>query len=159
MEENTEKSLENYGTITVRTATAEDLNAIETIERECFPDPWSRRSLEDSLSDENTGCAVAVQAGKILGYVLYGFVLDESEIYRIAVTKSGRRQGIGALLLKHLETFSENHQISRILLDVREKNEGARSFYMAMGFSEDGVRKNFYQNPCDHAVLMSKMLE
>lgn len=159
MEANTEKSLENYGTITVRIATVEDLKEIETIERECFPDPWSRQSLEGSLLDKNTGCAVAVQSGKILGYVLYGFVLDESEIYRIAVTKSGRRRGLGALFLKHLETFSENHQISRILLDVREKNEGARCFYEAMGFSVDGVRKNFYQNPCDHAVLMSKMLE
>ena len=145
--------------ITVRIATAEDLDVIEAIERECFPDPWSRQSLEESLSDKNTGCDVAVQSGKILGYILYGFVLDESEVYRIAVTKSGRRRGIGALLLERLEIFSKENQISRIRLDVREKNEGARSFYMAMGFLVDGMRKNFYQNPCEHAVLMSKTLE
>ena len=46
--------------ITVRIATAEDLDVIEAIERECFPDPWSRQSLEESLSDKNTGCDVAV---------------------------------------------------------------------------------------------------
>lgn len=145
--------------ITVRIATAEDLDVIEAIERECFPDPWSRQSLEESLSDKNTGCDVAVQSGEILGYILYGFVLDESEVYRIAVTKNGRRRGIGALLLERLEIFSKENRISRILLDVREKNEGARGFYASMGFSVDGVRKNFYQNPGDHAVLMSKVLK
>lgn len=159
MAENTEKRLENHAEITLRSATEEDLEDLETMEKECFLDPWSRRSLEESFSDKNTGCAVAERSGKVLGYILYGFVLDESEIYRIAVTKSGRRQGIGAFLLEYLETFSRNHQIARILLDVREKNEGARSFYQAMGFSVDGVRKNFYQNPCDHGVLMSKGLE
>lgn len=159
MAENTEKRLENHAEITLRSATEEDLEDLGTIEKECFLDPWSRRSLEESFSDKNTGCAVAERSGKVLGYILYGFVLDESEIYRIAVAKSGRRQGIGALLLKNLEEISKDHQIMRILLDVREKNEGARGFYASMGFSVDGVRKNFYQNPGDHAVLMSKVLK
>ena len=154
-----EANMENHAEITLRSATAEDLEEIETLERECFTDPWSLRSLEESFSDKNTGCAVAERSGKVLGYILYGFVLDESEIYRIAVAKSGRRQGIGALLLKNLEEISKEHQIMRILLDVREKNEGARGFYASMGFSVDGVRKNFYQNPGDHAVLMSKVLK
>ena len=159
MAENTEKRLENHAEITLRSATEEDLEDLETMEKECFLDPWSRRSLEESFSDKNTGCIVAVRSGNILGYVLYGAVLDECEIYRIAVAKSGRRQGIGALLLKNLEEISKDHQIMRILLDVREKNEGARGFYASMGFSVDGVRKNFYQNPGDHAVLMSKVLK
>lgn len=154
-----EANMENHAEITLRSATEEDLEDLGTIEKECFLDPWSRRSLEESFSDKNTGCAVAERSGKVLGYILYGFVLDESEIYRIAVAKSGRRQGIGALLLKNLEEISKDHQIMRILLDVREKNEGARGFYASMGFSVDGVRKNFYQNPGDHAVLMSKVLK
>lgn len=67
-----EANMENHAEITLRSATAEDLEEIETLERECFTDPWSLRSLQESLAEKNTGCIVAVRSGNILGYVLYG---------------------------------------------------------------------------------------
>ena len=72
--------------------------------------------------------------------------------------KEARRQGVAGKLMLALENYCEEHQIVRLLLDVRESNETARNFYTESGFAEDGIRQGFYSNPSEDAVLMSRQL-
>ena len=83
---------------------------------------------------------------------------DEAEIARIATVKEQRRKGVGAALFVRLEDSCQEHALNRILLDVRKGNVSARSFYEKHGFTEDGIRPQFYENPKEDAVLMSKTL-
>ena len=93
---------------------------------------------------------------KVVGYCIMYYVLDEGEIARIAVDDTCKRQGVGRAILNQVECICKEKAITKILLDVRESNETARAFYRDYGFVEDGIRKNFYEMPKEHAVLMSK---
>ena len=77
------------------------------------------------------------------------------EIARIAVIDEMKRQGVGHALMLALKAWSKEHQIAKVLLDVRESNQAAGAFYAREGFINDGVRKAFYQDPKEDAVLMS----
>ena len=81
-----------------------------------------------------------------------------SVIARIATAPSMRRQGAAGQMFQELVAFCEEQQITRIMLEVREGNEAARRFYEKCGFTEDGIRKNYYENPQENAILMSKDL-
>lgn len=96
---------------------------------------------------------------QLLGYVIFYYVLDEGEIARIATSPQHRRQGVAVRLLEKMRAFSYEQNITRWLLDVRISNETAIHFYKAAGFAEDGVRKNFYANPPEDAILMSCKVE
>ena len=84
--------------------------------------------------------------------------IDEGEIARIATAPSMRRQGAAGQMFQELVAFCEEQQITRIMLEVREGNKAARRFYEKCGFTEDGIRKNYYENPQENAILMSKNL-
>ena len=97
----------------------------------------------------------AYKDNALVGYVIFYYVLDEGEIARIAVSPSHRRQGVADQIFAGLLEFCAQKNIERILLDVRMSNETAIAFYRKSGFIEDGIRKNFYDNPKEHALLMS----
>ena len=101
---------------------------------------------------------MAEDDGKTVGYCIVYHVLDEGEIARVAVDSSCRRQGVGRKILDQVSDICAEKGVTRLLLDVRESNVAARTFYQSYGFQEDGIRKNFYDTPKEHAVLMSKVL-
>ena len=117
----------------------------------------------EHASETAASCASTApeHAGKpqLLGYVIFYYVLDEGEIARIATSPQHRRQGVAVRLLEKMRAFSYEQNITRWLLDVRISNETAIHFYKAAGFAEDGVRKNFYANPPEDAILMSCEVE
>ena len=88
--------------------------------------------------------------------MIFYYVLDEGEIARIAVSPQHRRKGIGDRLFTGVLKECEKKVITRILLDVRVSNEPAIAFYKKCGFNEDGIRKGFYEQPKENALLMSK---
>ena len=152
------------------------ISEIAALESDIFPDPWSEKSIRDTLENPQAriwaiisrqappcSCASTVpeHAGKpqLLGYVIFYYVLDEGEIARIATSPQHRRQGVAVRLLEKMRAFSYEQNITRWLLDVRISNETAIHFYKAAGFAEDGVRKNFYANPPEDAILMSCEVE
>lgn len=152
------------------------ISEIAALESDIFPDPWSEKSIRDTLenpqariwaiiSRQAPPCSCAStspeHAGKpqLLGYVIFYYVLDEGEIARIATSPQHRRQGVAVRLLEKMRAFSYEQNITRWLLDVRISNETAIHFYKAAGFAEDGVRKNFYANPPEDAILMSCEVE
>ena len=149
---------EKEAELVVRELKVEDSAAVAEMEQQIFSDPWSEKSVMETVQQKQSVCFAAEKAGHILGYLLVYHAADEAEIARIAVQKEARRQGVAGKLMLALENYCEEHQIVRLLLDVRESNETARNFYTESGFAEDGIRQGFYSNPSEDAVLMSRQL-
>ena len=135
-----------------------DIMSIARLEKEAFSDAWSEQSIGETLKQKQAFITVAETDDKVVGYCIIYHVLEEGEIARIAVDKTLRRQGIGQGLLDYTCRCCEEKQIERLCLDVRQGNETARRFYEQYGFTQDGIRKGFYENPKEDAVLMSKAM-
>ena len=149
---------EKEAEIIVRELKVEDSAAVAEMEQQIFSDPWSEKSVLETVQQKQSVCFAAEKAGHLLGYLLAYHAADEAEIARIAVQKEARRQGAAGKLMQALEQYCEEHKMEKLLLDVRESNEAARSFYTKNGFVEDGIRQGFYVNPSEDAVLMSRQL-
>lgn len=142
----------------IRKMKKEDIPAVAVLEKEIFPDPWSEQALAESLEQNHTLLLTAYEDRQLIGYLILYYALEDGEIARIAVIPEKRRQGVGARLLLELENLCELNGITKLLLDVRESNAGAVSFYKDYGFTEDGIRRKFYSDPVEDAVLMSRQL-
>lgn len=133
------------------------VKSLYQIERECFNDPWSMDSLKHEVTHPNSICLVATdEAGKILGHVTMRKIIDEGYINNIAVRRAARRNGIGAKLIAELVLLSRQSGLNAMTLEVRSKNTAAISLYKKFGFFEQGLRKNYYANPEDDAIIMWK---
>lgn len=149
---------EKEAEIIVRELKVEDSAAVAEMEQQIFSDSWSEKSVLETVQQKQSVCFAAEKAGHLLGYLLAYHAADEAEIARIAVQKEARRQGAAGKLMQAHEHYCEEHKMEKLLLDVRESNEAARSFYTKNGFVEDGIRQGFYVNPSEDAVLMSRQL-
>ena len=136
--------------------TAACIDAVAAIEAECFSHPWSKKSLEESLEKENSLFLVAVEDEKVIGYVGMEVIVDEGYIFNVAVSADYRRRGVGYALVRELVTYSMKNSLCFITLEVRESNSSAISLYSNFGFIKVGERKNYYRDPEENAVLMTK---
>ena len=124
------------------------------LETACFPDPWSQKSLRDTLREERSFFAVAELGGKIAGYINTTYILDEMELNRICTLPEYRRNGAGKALLRAAFDFATSHGVRAFFLEVRASNTPAQALYKAAGFREAGLRKNYYQNPAEDGLIM-----
>lgn len=141
-----------------RNVKEEDIKYIAELEAKTFTDAWTEKSIRDTFEQKQAFITVAEDDGKLIGYCIIYYVMDEGEIARIAVSEDVRRKGLGKGLLDYTCKCCREKQIERLLLDVRESNEGAIAFYKNYGFQTDGIRKHFYEMPREDAVLMSMSL-
>lgn len=132
------------------------LDEIFKIENSCFSHPWSEKSLETLLNDDKSAVFVAIDKEKVCGYCGVNTVLDEGYITNIAVQKSFRRQGIGQSLLKTLCDYAQEKKLSFLTLEVRKSNLSAVNLYSKNGFNQVGNRKNYYTQPVEDALLLTK---
>lgn len=133
-----------------------DVAAVAELERECFSSPWSEKALLDALESEVSLFLAAKTDAKTIGYIGVSAILDEAYVSNIAVTKSARRNGVGKALLNEAEKLCRERGCSFLSLEVRESNLPAVSLYERCGFSVCGKRKNFYTNPREDALIMTK---
>lgn len=147
---------ERKAVVSIRQMKVEDAAAIAEMEHQTFSDAWSEKSILDTLRNPKTICLVAEKIGKIVGYCIVYTADDEADIARIAVLKESRRFGIASELIHALDVICWENQIQIIMLDVRVSNDGARAFYEKHGFTQDGIRENYYKNPIEDAILMSR---
>lgn len=150
------KQKEKAAESVVRRMEAEDAAAVAEIEYQSFPDPWSQKSVLETVANPQTICLTVEKAGRIVGYLLAYRAGDEAEIARVAVLGEQQNQGIGRKILEILKEICREEKIQKLMLDVRKSNEGARAFYAKAGFIEDGIRREFYSKPQEDAVLMSQ---
>lgn len=136
--------------------TARHLYDVCAIENECFSNPWPRKSLEAQLENGGSLFLVAEENGKAVGYAGMSVVVDEGYIFNVAVTQACRKKGIGSALVNELVVYGKKHGLAFITLEVRESNLAARSLYSGFGFIKAGERKDYYSNPTENAVLMTK---
>ncbi len=141
-----------------RNGTEKDIEYIAELEAKTFTDAWTEQSVRDTFEQKQAFITVAENDERLIGYCIIYYVMDEAEIARIAVSEDVRKLGIGTGLLDYTCKSCREKQIERLLLDVRESNEGAIAFYKNHGFQTDGIRKNFYEMPKENAVLMSMSL-
>lgn len=134
-------------------ATKENTTDIALIEKNCFSIPWTEQSIADSISSDSAYFNIAYANGKPAGYMSMQVCCDEGDIMRVAVLPDFRRLGIGKALLD--ECFSAN-KLNAVFLDVRENNMPAIRLYESFGFEKIGLRKNYYANPTENAVMMKK---
>ncbi len=131
-----------------------DATGIAELENLIFSDAWSYRDVQDLICTEGGMCFTAVEDGKVIAYVIGRLIAPEGEIYRVAVAPHKRQRGIGYRLLDYAVKTSKGHGLERLFLEVRSRNIPARKLYTAYGFKEIGVRKNYYKDPQDDAIVM-----
>ncbi len=134
----------------------EHIERLAEIETECFSTPWSDESLAAELSNPLAVFLVALCGGEIAGYVGMTQVIDEGYLANLAVTGRFRRRGVAKALLGELIRLAKEHDLSFITLEVRRSNEVARRLYENFDFDEVGVRPDFYVNPVEDAILMTR---
>ena len=137
-------------------ATKENIKDIFLIEQTCFSTYWTEQSIADSISNDSNYFNIAYVENKPAGYMSMQLVAGEGDIMRVAVLPEYRRLGIGRKLLQ--ECFSANNP-DVVFLDVRENNIPAIRLYESFGFVNIGIRKNYYANPTENAVMMKMSVE
>ena len=136
--------------------TTAHLDEVAAIENDCFSHPWSRRSLESELQNETSRFLVAVEDGKVIGYIGMSAVIDEGYLFNAAVDSHYRKKGVGSALVRELVTWCQKHDFAFLTLEVRESNAPAIALYSRFGFVRVGERKNYYSDPAENALLMTK---
>ena len=143
----------------VQNADLSHVDGIHEIEIECFAEPWPRETVISQLPNDNHVFLVALDGGRVIGYVGMMNVLDEGYISNVAVTESYRRQKIADRLIDTLISKANEWNLSFVTLEVRESNEPAKTLYAKHGFEVVGLRKNYYTKPKENAVLMTAYLK
>ena len=147
---------ENLKDIKIIPMTLEHLNQIANILVSDFDDYWNYDILRNELKTENSKYLVAILNEEIVGFAGIKMMVDEADIMNIVVKKTFRNQGIGTLLLKKLMDLSRELNCISITLEVMEENYPAIHLYKALGFTQIGIRKNYYQDK--NALIMKAQL-
>ena len=129
---------------------------IAQLEKICFSDPWSERSIAYELTNPLSAWFVAVENGVVLGYVGSQAVLDEADMMNIAVSPEARRCGIAQGLVAVLVAALQAKGVRCLTLEVRVSNEPAITLYHKLGFTQVGRRPNYYRNPKEDALILRK---
>ena len=138
-------------------ATADDLDAIHTLEVSCFPAPWRRDFFESELHGDSRLHLVARRDGSVIAYVFAMWFFDEMHVNKIAVAESERRKGIADALMDRCLEFARTNGISTVSLEVRQSNSGAQAFYEHLDFEPTYIRPRYYPDG-EAAVVMVRHL-
>ena len=132
---------------------------IAELEKICFSDPWSERSIASELDNKLAFWLVAVEGDTVAGYIGSQTVMDETDMMNVAVHPDFRRRGIAEALVTGLVEELKNNGSHCLTLEVRASNAPAIALYEKLGFSEIGRRKNYYRNPREDALILRKEWE
>jgi ribosomal-protein-alanine N-acetyltransferase len=134
------------------------VTAIAGIEKLCFSDPWSENSIAYELTSRLSHWLVALENGAVVGYIGSQSVLGESDMMNVAVHPDHRRKGIAEALVNTLSADLKARDNVCLTLEVRASNVPAIALYEKLGFAQVGLRKNYYRNPKEDALVLRKPL-
>jgi [ribosomal protein S18]-alanine N-acetyltransferase len=142
--------------IDLRRLELRDLNEIERIERASYPTPWSRSMFAGELAKPSSVSLGAFDAdtGVLLGYLVISRYVDAWHVMNVAVAPEHRRRGIARTLLEHLFEATSADGRRGYTLEVRVSNEGAIKLYEALGFVARGIRRGYYTDNREDALIM-----
>ena len=127
---------------------------VAALEKICFSDPWSENSVASELKNPLSCWLVAEEDGKVAGYVGSQTVMDESDMMNVAVHPDHRRKGVAESLVNELIEALKKRGSRCLTLEVRASNEPAKALYETLGFVQVGLRKNYYRNPKEDALIL-----
>jgi ribosomal-protein-alanine N-acetyltransferase len=146
--------------ISLQPATRLDLAEVAALERTCYSDPWPASAFVALPNNDRVYFAVArADHGKLAGYVVAWYVMDEGELANLAVAPDDRGQGIGGALLDAMLADAGSRGIKQVYLEVRESNVSARHLYASRDFEEVGQRKQYYRSPKEDALILRRTLK
>ena len=133
-----------------------DLNDIERIERESYPTPWSRSMFAGELAKPSSLSlgAFARDTGELVGYLVISRYVDACHLMNVAVAPDYRRRGIARMLLERLFELTSTDERRGYTLEVRVSNVGAIALYERIGFVARGVRRGYYTDNREDALIM-----
>jgi ribosomal-protein-alanine N-acetyltransferase len=134
----------------------EHVPQVAELEKICFSDPWSEKSVAYELTNPLSCWLVAVEDGRVAGYIGSQTVMGESDMMNVAVHPDYRRRGIAERLVNDLVESLKAFESHCLTLEVRESNDSARALYAKLGFFQAGLRKNYYRNPKENALILRK---
>lgn len=129
---------------------------VAELEKICFSDPWSLRSVTSELTNPLSLWVVALDGTTVTGYVGSQSVMGEADMMNLAVAPEYRRQGIGCRLVEKLILLLAEKDVKSLTLEVRASNAPAIDLYGQMGFAEVGRRPGYYRNPKEDALILRK---
>ena len=129
---------------------------VAQLEKECFQDPWSERSIATELTNPLSLWLVALDGEQVVGYVGSQSVMGEADMMNIAVSAQQRRLGIAQSLVERLVAALAQKDVNSLTLEVRASNEPAKALYGKLGFLQVGRRPNYYRNPKEDALILRK---
>ena len=141
--------------VVVRQATEKDVDDIYEIEHLCFPDPWSRDALMYELVENPRAFYIVAELdGQVVGYAGLWWIGDEGHITNVAVRPGFRNRKIGEGIVDVMLEFTSEEGIAHHTLEVRRSNTPAIKLYEKAGFSVEGVRRGYYLNTGEDALIM-----
>jgi ribosomal-protein-alanine N-acetyltransferase len=134
----------------------QDLEGILEVDRASFSHPWTREMYEQELQNPGVAriCALRSPGGRIEGYCSFWLVFDELHINNVAVRPEQRDRGLGTLLVRHALAEGRRLGARKATLEVRRSNARARHLYARLGFQEAGVRRAYYSDPVEDALIL-----
>ena len=139
--------------------TADHVSQVAELEKLCFSDPWSENSVASELSNKLSYWLVALEGERVAGYVGSQTVMGETDMMNIAVHPDFRRRGIAEELVNALVDGLKTMDSHCLTLEVRASNAPAIALYEKLGFQQIGLRKNYYRNPREDALILRKEWE
>ncbi len=135
-----------------------DAKELALLDKECFSVPWSEESFLKEATNPLAEYIIAKIDDRIVGYAGFWSVSGEGQITNIAVLEKYRRNRIAYNMLLSLIDRAKELNLETLSLEVRESNIAAINLYLGMNFKKVGIRKNYYKNPTENAVLMDLIL-
>ena len=139
--------------------TATHVPQVAELEKLCFSDPWSEKSVASELENKLALWLVALDGDTVAGYIGSQTVIDETDMMNVAVHPDYRRQGIAEALVNALVDALKARESHGLTLEVRASNEPAKKLYEKLGFFQVGRRPNYYRNPREDALILRKEWE
>jgi len=139
----------------IRKMTVEDIDQVYEIEQKSFPNPWTKQSFFQELTQNQFAHYFIIEYENIIaGYCGMWIVMEDAQITNIAVFPKFRGKKLGEKLLSYVKDFAKEKGAYHISLEVRVSNQIAQNLYRKLGFEVIGVRKNYYTDNQEDAYIM-----
>lgn len=144
--------------VNIRKMTEADVPAVVALDQISFSLPWPERSFRFEVSSNPASrCWVAEVDGRVVGMIVAWLFVDEAHIATLATHPDFRRQGIAQKLLTHTLRYTYDEGAVSSFLEVRESNLAAQEMYRKFGYENTGLRKRYYKDNDEDAILMTLM--
>jgi ribosomal-protein-alanine N-acetyltransferase len=138
----------------IRALDTGDLDAVDVIEQRAYPTPWSRSMFASELAKPTSICLGAFEGEELVGYVINSRYVDAWHIMNVAVDPDHQRRGVASRLLERLFELTRDDERRGYTLEVRVSNEGAIDLYERLGFEPRGIRRGYYTDNREDALIM-----